>query len=276
MQRPKKFRKKKYVINKEVSKNLPIAPPLEKKGPPVVINKDLLHNKTAPGLVAKKGQSRKINLRSLPSGNNKSLKSHVKNKQNILKQIKLLLINKFFLFHKSISNVFIPHIYRIINARIFKLGLLCLLTTLLVVITVVNIFYTDTGFNQYKIGALLHYSDPNVHVKMARVFFENNDFERAQQELFIARTLSPQNQNIENQIHLVSLLLTKPREIESDLKKWEKITIEKPNYRDGFFKLAVLYYQIFNKDRAKKYVEKTLELDPNFQPAIQFLELLSR
>ena len=38
-----------------------------------------------------------------------------------------------------------------------------------------------------------------------------------------------------------------------------------PNYRDGYFRLATLEYELGNRNKAKEYVQKALELDPNFE-----------
>ena len=59
-------------------------------------------------------------------------------------------------------------------------------------------------------------------------------------------------------------------ELRQEIGYWEQIIIKHPDYRDGYFKLALLEYQLGEKDKARQYVEKTLTIDPNYQPAIAF------
>lgn len=43
-----------------------------------------------------------------------------------------------------------------------------------------------------------------------------------------------------------------------------------PNYRDGWFQLATLHWQLYQDDMARYALMKVLEIDPNFEPAIKF------
>lgn len=53
--------------------------------------------------------------------------------------------------------------------------------------------------------------------------------------------------------------------IAKEIEYWEK-TIEKyKDFRDAYFQLAVLNYRLGNFDKAKAFLQKTLELDPNFE-----------
>ncbi|MDO8515406.1 MAG: hypothetical protein Q7S14_02815 [bacterium] len=51
---------------------------------------------------------------------------------------------------------------------------------------------------------------------------------------------------------------------------WEKITTNYPNYRDGYFKLAVLNWKLFNEEKTTYYLGLVRELDPNFVPLQAF------
>ncbi|MDP2649920.1 MAG: hypothetical protein Q8P10_03665 [bacterium] len=63
--------------------------------------------------------------------------------------------------------------------------------------------------------------------------------------------------------------------VKEEIKHWEDVVINHPDYRDGYFKLATLEYKIRNKGRSKWYLEKTIELDPNFEGAKKLAELLN-
>lgn len=51
---------------------------------------------------------------------------------------------------------------------------------------------------------------------------------------------------------------------------WEKITTNYPNYRDGYFKLAVLNWKLFNEDKTRFFLQQVAELEPDFPPLAGF------
>lgn len=57
---------------------------------------------------------------------------------------------------------------------------------------------------------------------------------------------------------------------------WEQIVAKYTDYRDGYFTLAVLEYQLGNKEKARDYLKKTLVLDPNFDEAKKFEAVLNK
>lgn len=65
----------------------------------------------------------------------------------------------------------------------------------------------------------------------------------------------------------------KRQTIQIQIAKAKRSIYQHPDYRDGYFMLATLEYQLGNDQEAKKYTEKTIALDPNFKPA-QTLEKL--
>ena len=54
-------------------------------------------------------------------------------------------------------------------------------------------------------------------------------------------------------------------EINSKIVFWQSAIDRFPNYRDAYFKLAVLNYRLKNYDKAKEYLNKALKIDPNFK-----------
>lgn len=71
-----------------------------------------------------------------------------------------------------------------------------------------------------------------------------------------------QRQNVERQ------------SIQAELGRWEKIIEKYPNYRDAYFKAAVLEYRLKNDSTAKEYLQKALELDPSFEEGRKLEKLL--
>lgn len=47
-----------------------------------------------------------------------------------------------------------------------------------------------------------------------------------------------------------------------EIAAWERVMNVFPDYRDGYFKLALLYYQLGNRQKAKENLEDTLHIDP--------------
>lgn len=58
--------------------------------------------------------------------------------------------------------------------------------------------------------------------------------------------------------------------IEGEIAKWENIAKKRPNYRDAYFELAVLTYELNRISETKYYLSKVFALDPNFEPAKEF------
>jgi tetratricopeptide (TPR) repeat protein len=48
---------------------------------------------------------------------------------------------------------------------------------------------------------------------------------------------------------------------------WKQIANTYSGYRDIYYRIATLQYKLGNKEESKKYLQKALELDPNFSEA---------
>lgn len=57
------------------------------------------------------------------------------------------------------------------------------------------------------------------------------------------------------------------QELTQNIKLWQSIVEKYPGYKDAYFKIASMEYQIGDYVNAKLNVEKALSLDPNFQDA---------
>ncbi|MBI4079484.1 MAG: tetratricopeptide repeat protein [Candidatus Levybacteria bacterium] len=60
----------------------------------------------------------------------------------------------------------------------------------------------------------------------------------------------------------------------TEIQYWQNVVIRYSNYRDAYFKIAILEYQLGNDKEAKEYLAKTLVLDPNFEQGRSFEKLL--
>jgi len=50
-----------------------------------------------------------------------------------------------------------------------------------------------------------------------------------------------------------------------EISYWKNTAQKYDGYRDAYFRIAALSYKVGNVTESKKYMEKTLELDPNFE-----------
>lgn len=62
--------------------------------------------------------------------------------------------------------------------------------------------------------------------------------------------------------------------ITTEITHWQGVVTQHADYRDGYFRLALLHYQLGDVTQASEYVEKSLALDPNFEAGKSFKEKL--
>ncbi|HKC14807.1 MAG TPA: tetratricopeptide repeat protein [Patescibacteria group bacterium] len=62
--------------------------------------------------------------------------------------------------------------------------------------------------------------------------------------------------------------------IQSEIRLWQDIADKFKGYKEAYYKLALLEYQLGELDKAKYYVDKSLFLDPNFGKAIELKKIL--
>lgn len=184
--------------------------------------------------------------------------------------------NRLLLLKRVFHKIYFPQISRLFTAQILKLVFFTFAFAFVSGFLLVNILFSISTHQISKNYVVANFSDPYGHFLLAQEFLKNNDLIKARQELLVGLMVSPENSDLLEQLKLVETLIHKPRDIASEISKWRKIVLDKPDYRDGYFRLAVSYYQIFDEEMAKRNILKTLELDPNFEPAKLLLTLLSK
>lgn len=63
------------------------------------------------------------------------------------------------------------------------------------------------------------------------------------------------------------------QQLEHEYARWQTIIKQHPDYRDGFYTLSLLAYQLQQIQEAKNYLSVVKKLDPNY-PGISQLEAL--
>ena len=53
--------------------------------------------------------------------------------------------------------------------------------------------------------------------------------------------------------------------IRAQIKLWQSVNQKSPGFRDSYFQLALLEYQLKDFNKSREYLEEVLRLDPNFK-----------
>lgn len=162
---------------------------------------------------------------------------------------------------------------------------------LVIILSLIPLVSPKTNFQKIKEQLVKNPNDFEAHLQLAEKFLENNQFEEAERTLLLAQNrrqttgpglaeAEPRAGNIEQRENVLgekdNLKLEElwerkhysdPKDIRRLIAAWEKILEEKPDYRDGWLQLTILHYKLYEDEKAKKCLEKALELDPNFEPA---------
>ena len=70
------------------------------------------------------------------------------------------------------------------------------------------------------------------------------------------------------------IIASQRSEVIKDLNFWNREVIEKPNYRDGYFSLSLIYYQLGDYKNSIDNLDKAMNIDPNFEEGKKLLEIL--
>jgi tetratricopeptide (TPR) repeat protein len=70
------------------------------------------------------------------------------------------------------------------------------------------------------------------------------------------------------------IIFSERKRIVNDLNFWNKEVIEKPNYRDGYFSLSLIYYQLGDNKNSWENLSKAMDIDPNFENGKELKRIL--
>ncbi|MBI4999241.1 hypothetical protein HZB97_00535 [Candidatus Gottesmanbacteria bacterium] len=185
-----------------------------------------------------------------------------------------------------------PHISRIFNATLLKgakLYTIAFAAALLFVyifqdLPVLKPFF-PTGFLDFermKLAVMLAPNNISSHLLLSQEYLKRGDMEAVERELLLAQNLvepsSPNSPTVLgaslSPLKILEKIKNEPQKIRQEVSFWEKVAMEKQDYRDAYIRLAILNYQIYETERAKEYLKKALELDPNFEPAREIKKML--
>jgi len=171
----------------------------------------------------------------------------------------------------------LPHISRFFTARVLYNLFILFLSVGTLGIVAFNFLYPSDKFEMAKINLFLKPYDSKSYLALSDIYLGYNDYEKAKRELNNAIFFSNdqfEKTEITKKILMIERAEKSRGEIEVEISKWEKISKEKSNYRDAFFRLAVLNYQIYKNTAAKEYLNQAMALDPNFEEGKRLAGLL--
>lgn len=132
----------------------------------------------------------------------------------------------------------------------------------------------SNGYRLVNQTLLLSPNDPALHLTLAQIYQKTNNWDKAAQELQLAAQLDPNNKQLLINLQNTENILNEPRKIQEQVSFWEKEVKSKPDYRDGWLQLAKGYYQLYQTDKAKLSLNHAWQIDPNYQPTKDFLEIV--
>lgn len=139
---------------------------------------------------------------------------------------------------------------------------------LLISILITNFFFRPK--RPLQIALSQNSRDLETNLKMADFLLSQNKFLEAEKALKISQQLEVEGKFLgKNEINeqLTTLWqkkhLTDPKDISLMIGQWEKIVKQKPNYRDGYVQLSLLYLSLRQKSEALENIQKAYLLDPN-------------
>jgi len=150
---------------------------------------------------------------------------------------------------------------------------------LIILLVSLSLFLPKTQFQRAKERLVRNPDDFEAHLILAEEYLKKNQLEKAEKELSLAQKNLQFEQVLEETTSTFGQLwqrmrISNPEDVRKLIEAWEKIVAERPDYRDGYLQLALLHYKLYENKKADEYLQKALELDPNFEPARELERIL--
>lgn len=100
------------------------------------------------------------------------------------------------------------------------------------------------------------------------------DLDNARRELILGLANNPTDNKLQTAFLRVENLINQPEQTTAATEEWEKVSRDYPDFRDAYLRLSQLYFQLHQNEKAKKNLEKALEIDPNFDPAKEMKKII--
>lgn len=74
-----------------------------------------------------------------------------------------------------------------------------------------------------------------------------------------------QGVRLQTNLQKEKIILQERQMLTSEVSYWKDVSGKYTNYRDVYYRLAVLEYKLGNFEESQKQLQKALEIDPNFE-----------
>ena len=81
---------------------------------------------------------------------------------------------------------------------------------------------------------------------------------------------------IQGKVRALQVLEAKRNAIQAKIGYWKKVVVKDPGYRDAYFQLALLEYQLGDFQASQNYVDTVESIDPTFEKAYTLEKILER
>jgi len=177
------------------------------------------------------------------------------------KKIKLKKINK------------LPQIYQKLTAKIHNIFLFCF--SIILLLYLIFLLYSQTNPKMTFLNNLLPNLDKkHYQIALIKKLLTLSQLDLAQNQININLAIFQNDHQITSLQDNLKETRNTPKKLIKEIEKYENLIEIRPNYRDGLLKLAILHYQLYQDEKATQYLKKTLDLDPNFPPALKLQKLL--
>lgn len=140
---------------------------------------------------------------------------------------------------------------------------------LLILLLLISYFWPRDNFIISQLASIRWPYSIKKRLNLTKAFFAVGDLEKAKLEVKQANSLYQLFKfidwqgNLKQQLIVTNDLINQPEKIKKQINYWETVLINRPNFRDVYLKLSLLYYQLWEVDKARENWNKAFYLDPN-------------
>jgi len=140
---------------------------------------------------------------------------------------------------------------------------------ILFIILLVSYFWPRDNFINSQLAVIRWPYSIKKRLNLTKAFFDVGDLEKAKLEVKQTNNLYQSFKfidlqgNLKQQLITTNDLINQPEKIKKQINFYETVLINKPNFRDVYLHLSLLYYQLWQDDKARENWQKAFYLDPN-------------
>lgn len=145
-------------------------------------------------------------------------------------------------------------------------------TTILAILTLHgSLFPEQETLTLLTRAILIQPFNPEPHRKLGEFLLRQGAIAQAQQELTLAKDLGDSQAQQAYELQQRSL-----KQLQQQVEVWEKQVQTRPDYRDAYLQLALLYYQLGERAQARENIAKARQLDPVYPAVKQLTDLVDQ